>query len=246
MKIKCIKSYIDNNKFQYGCFTIEPLEIGQGLTLGNVLRRTLLSHLITYQATGLRINNLKHEFLPIAGLKEDYLELVLNIKEVIFKEISTFEKSKDKIMGVIATKGPIIINAGMIKLNSTFLTIVNPKKYIGTLVDNSDLYLEIDLEKNHCLSLNTSNIIDLENTLSIENKLIPIKRVNFSIKLINDITGALKESLSLEIWTNGSITPSRSLKESIKIIIDIFSFLFLNNECLNISNDLNLIKNEVI
>lgn len=241
MKIKCIKSYIDTNKLQYGCFTIEPLEIGQGLTLGNVFRRTLLSHLVAYQVTGLRINNLKHEFLPIAGLKEDYLELVLNIKEIIFKETPGFEKNKNKIVGILTTKGPMIINAGMIKLNLPFVTIINPKKYIGTLIDHSDLYLEIDLEKNHCLA--TNNEIISENTFAIENKLIPIKRVNFSIKLINDITGRLKESLLLEIWTNGSLTPLRALKESIKIIIDIFSSLFLNSECLNISNDLNIIKN---
>ena len=80
--LTCIETYIDKNKNHYGCFIIEPLEIGQGITLGNTLRRTLLSDLNGYAISGVRINNLKHEFSVIEGLREDVLEVILNLKEM--------------------------------------------------------------------------------------------------------------------------------------------------------------------
>ena len=81
----CIENYIDKEQNHFGCFLIEPLEIGQGITLGNALRRTLLSDLSGFAITGLRINNLKHEFAIIEGLREDILEVLLNLKELVFK-----------------------------------------------------------------------------------------------------------------------------------------------------------------
>ena len=81
--LTCIETYIDNEKNHYGCFVIEPLETGQGITLGNALRRTLLSDLTGFSITGVRINDLKHEFSIIEGLREDILEVLLNLKEII-------------------------------------------------------------------------------------------------------------------------------------------------------------------
>ena len=83
--LNCIETYIDKEQNYYGCFLIEPLETGQGITIGNALRRTLLSDLTGYSITGVRINNLKHEFSVVKGLREDILEVLLNLKEVIFK-----------------------------------------------------------------------------------------------------------------------------------------------------------------
>jgi len=83
--LTCIETYIDNEQNHYGCFIIEPLESGQGITLGNALRRTLLSDLTGFSITGVRINDLKHEFSIVEGLREDILEILLNLKEIIFK-----------------------------------------------------------------------------------------------------------------------------------------------------------------
>ena len=82
--INCIENYIDKERNHYGSFLIEPLDIGQGITLGNALRRTLLSDLTAFSITGVRVNNLKHEFSVVEGLREDVLEVLLNLKEVIF------------------------------------------------------------------------------------------------------------------------------------------------------------------
>jgi DNA-directed RNA polymerase subunit alpha len=93
-KLTSIESYIDTDQNHYGSFLIEPLEIGQGITLGNALRRTLLSDLSGFAITGLRINNLKHEFATITGLREDILEVLLNLKEIVFKSSYFFASQK--------------------------------------------------------------------------------------------------------------------------------------------------------
>ena len=142
--LNCIENYIDNEHNHYGCFLIEPLEIGQGITLGNALRRTLLSDLTGFAITGVRINNLKHEFSTIEGLREDILEVLLNLKEIIFKNLF-LSKNKNylELKAFLNVKGPIIVTAGMLKLPKNTVTILNPEQYICTIVDNSEFYIEI-------------------------------------------------------------------------------------------------------
>ena len=94
--LSCIETYIQKNHNHYGCFIIEPLEVGQGITLGNTLRRTLLSDLYGYGITGVRINNVKHEFAIIEGIREDVLELILNLKEITFKGSAIKKNKKPK------------------------------------------------------------------------------------------------------------------------------------------------------
>ena len=89
-KVNCIETYIEKDKTHYACFVIEPLEIGQGITLGNALRRTLLSDLSGFSIVGIRINNLKHEFATIRGLREDLLEIILNLRIHIFLFVQIF------------------------------------------------------------------------------------------------------------------------------------------------------------
>jgi DNA-directed RNA polymerase subunit alpha len=91
--LTCIETYINKEKNYYGSFLIEPLEIGQGITVGNALRRTLLSDLTGFAITGVRINDLKHEFALIEGLREDILEVLLNLKEITLK--STYNQNKN-------------------------------------------------------------------------------------------------------------------------------------------------------
>ena len=109
--LTCIENSTDQEKSHYGCFIIEPLEAGQGITLGNALRRTLLSDLSGFAIVGVRINNVKHEFASIPGLREDILEVLLNLKEIVFKTAFSY---KDKnfsptLKGFLNVKGPIII-----------------------------------------------------------------------------------------------------------------------------------------
>lgn len=245
--LTCIETYIDKEKNHYGCFLIEPLEIGQGITLGNTLRRTLLSDLTGFSIVGARINNLKHEFSTIPGLREDVLEILLNLKEIIFKTSYSFQELNQgiKLKGLLHQKGPIILTAGMFKLPENLVEIINPTQYIGTLVDTSEIYIEIDIENGKGYKLTEESrkknldkkILNKPSTLLVDALFMPIKKVNYKIKLIHDTKGNIKESLILEIWTNGSITPKRSIQESLKILMNLFYPLFLTKDFFTISDE---------
>jgi DNA-directed RNA polymerase subunit alpha len=205
----------------------------------------LLSDLSSYAITGLRINNVKHEFATIDGLREDILEIVLNLKEVILKSSFLSKAKTKKWKGFLNVQGPLIVTAGMFKLPKHVLTILNPEQYICTLVDSSSFYLEIDIEQGAGYQLIEERKKKREisrfrsgkpSTLLIDALFMPIRKVNYKIKLIHDTQGNIKESLCLEIWTNGSITPKRSLQESIKLLINLFYPLLVTPYFLQLSN----------
>lgn len=247
--LTCIETYIDQDQNHYGSFLIEPLEAGQGITLGNAIRRTLLSDLTSYAITGVRINDLKHEFSILEGLREDVLEVLLNLKEVVFKSFYTSkeELTDVKLKGFLNVKGPVIVTAGMFQLPKNCVKIINPNQYICTIVNNSEFYLEIDIEKGKGYKLTEEirrkNVQEKfvgvkPTTLLVDAIFMPVRKVNYKIKLIHDTQGNIKESLNLEIITNGSITPKRSLYEAIKILMNIFYPLFLNANFLTLSSSL--------
>jgi len=252
MKLTCLESYLDKNHNHYGCFLIEPLESGQGITLGNSLRRTLLSDLSGFAITGVRINNVKHEFTNIPGIREDILEILLNLKEILFKESLIFQQQEDEknnkflLKGFLNVKGPITVTAGMFKLPKDSIKIVNLNQYICTILEPSELYIEIDIEKGKSYRLLSENrkkkhsetlFPDRPSTLPIDALFMPIKKVNFKIRLIHDTQGNIKESLIFEIVTNTSITPKRALQEGLKILMNIFYSVFLNIEVIKTTQE---------
>lgn len=252
--LTCIETYLDKEKNYYGCFLIEPLEIGQGITLGNALRRTLLSDLTGFSITGVRINNLKHEFSIVEGLREDVLEVLLNLKEVVFKTVFVSkaqqlnqQQSTKKLKGFLRVQGPIVVTAGMFQLPKGYVTIINPHQYICTLVDSSEFYLEIDIESGTGYRLSEDNrkrkIINKvlnkrPSTLFVDSLFMPVRKVNYKIKLIHDTKGNIKESLNIEIVTNGAMTPKRALQEALKCLLGLFSQLFLTPTFLAVSSKL--------
>jgi DNA-directed RNA polymerase subunit alpha len=249
--LSCIETHIQKNHNHYGCFIIEPLEVGQGITLGNTLRRTLLSDLYGYGITGVRINNVKHEFAIIEGIREDVLELILNLKEVTFKGSAIKKNKKPKrFKGFLHLKGPMIVTAGLFQLPNKELTILNPSQYLCTIIDDSELYLEIDIEngkgyrlieENRRRKIERAIFLKKPTTLFVDTVFVPIKHVNYKVKLIHDSYGNIKESLIFEIGTNGSFTPKRCIKEALKIILKLFYSLFLTETFFPISK---LLKDE--
>jgi DNA-directed RNA polymerase alpha subunit len=245
--LTCIETRIDASKNHYGCFVIEPLEAGHGITLGNALRRTLLSDLTGFAITGVRINDLKHEFATVEGLREDVLEIILNLKEIVFQSSFFVKSKKKKLKGFLNVQGPMIVTAGMFQLPKGLLKILNPDQYICTLVNSSEFYLEIDLEQGVGYRL-TEEIrkkkrIDQfhphsPSTLLVDALFMPIRQVNYKIKLIHDTQGNLKESLSFEIVTNGSLTPQRAFQESLKILMNLFYSFFLTPSFYSLSSQL--------
>jgi DNA-directed RNA polymerase subunit alpha len=245
--LNAIETYIDKESNYYGSFLIEPLEVGQGITVGNALRRTLLSDLTGFAITGVRINNLKHEFSSISGLREDVLEVLLNVKEINLKSSFSALKNSNSsaFKGYLKVKGPLVVTAGMFQLPKNVLRIINSHQYICTILDDSELYLEIDIEKGKGYKLSDDNrknksLKKLSGkkpaTLHIDSIFMPVKRVNYKIKLIHDSKGNIKESLNIEILTNGTVTPKRAIQESLKILMNLFYPLFVDKDFLTISS----------
>jgi DNA-directed RNA polymerase subunit alpha len=250
--LKCIETFIDKDQNNYGSFLIEPLEIGHGITLGNALRRTLLSDLTGYSISGIRINDLKHEFASVEGLREDILEIILNLKEIVFKLSSKQSANTSMCKGYLNVKGPVIVTAGMFKLPKDILKILNPNQYICTITDTSEFYLEIDIEKGKGYRLSDETrkkrvrekILKAKpSTILVDALFMPVKKVNYKIKLIHDTKGNIKESLMLEVYTNGSMTPKRSVQESLKILMNLFYPLFITPNFLKISSEISKSSN---
>ena len=154
-------------------------------------------------------------------------------------------EKKESFIGFLQIQGPIIVTAGMFNFPKNKLKIINPNQYICTIVDTSELYIEIDIENGKGYKLveeirKTAPALKFvkskPSTILVDSVFMPIKKVNYKIKLIHDTKGNIKESLILDIWTNGSITPRRGLQEALKHLMNLFYQLFINKNFLTISS----------
>jgi DNA-directed RNA polymerase subunit alpha len=154
--------------------------------------------------------------------------------------------------GYLNVKGPIIVTAGMFKLPKNLLKILNPNQYICTITDTSEFYLEIDIEKGKGYRLSDETrkkrvkekiFNSKPTTILVDALFMPVKKVNYKIKLIHDTKGNIKESLMLEVYTNGSITPKRSLQEALKILMSLFYPLLITPNFLKISSEISKTTN---
>jgi DNA-directed RNA polymerase subunit alpha len=211
-QFECIELNLQTSTEYFGRFVFKPLDLGHGITIGNILRRVLLTDLPGISIVGVRIAGVNHEFSTIPGVREDVLEILLNLKEVIFKsqqQVGTF--------GRVKIQGPAIITANCIDLPST-VEIVNPNQYLATISDNSILEMEIKLDwgKGYTLAENQSVEGPLD-FLRIDAIFMPVRKVVYHIEKLED-----QEQLILDIWTNGSITPSDAVSVASKTIINWF------------------------
>jgi DNA-directed RNA polymerase subunit alpha len=208
------------NDFE-GIFVVEPLERGFGHTLGNSIRRVLLSSIEGVGVTRVKIDSISHEFSTVAGLKEDILEFIANLKAVVFKMDSdgpVVLKLKKNTSGEI--------KASDIKLSSE-VEIVNPDTYLGTLASKSDINMELVLEKNKGYKSAEENIVEGEpiGVIPLDTIFSPIRRVSFKVE--NTRVGQMTnfDKLVLDIKTNGSVKPEDALSQASKVINDYMALL---------------------
>lgn len=211
-QFECIELNLQTSTEYFGRFVFKPLDVGHGITIGNILRRVLLTNLPGISIVGVRIAGVNHEFSTIPGVREDVLEILLNLKEVIFKS-----QHQGETFGRLKIQGPAIITASCIDLPST-IEIVNPSQYIATISDNSVLEMEIKLDwgKGYTLAENQPVEEPLD-FLRIDAIFMPVRRVVYHIEKLGN-----QEQLILDIWTNGSITPSDAVAIGSKTIINWF------------------------
>ena len=191
----------------YGKFIIEPLERGYGTTLGNSLRRILLSSLPGSAVTSVKIDGIMHEFSTIPGVKEDVTEIILNLKGLAVRVLS----DDDQIV-TIDVKGPIDVTAGNIKANAD-VEIFNKDLHIATLEDGASLYMEINLSNGRgyvTAEQNKSESMPI-GVIPVDSIYTPVTKVNYAVE--NTRVGQVTDfdKLTLEVWTDGSVSPVESV-----------------------------------
>ena len=232
--IKCLKSEKIESGACHGQFIINSLKSGQGITIGNQLRRVLLGDLGGIAISSVRIAGISHEFSTIPGVREDILEILLNLKGIVLKS-----KKKTTQFGRLKVQGPRVITAGLIQLPSDF-EIINPNHYIATISTSNIVEIELKFEYGTGYRLASQSFSEEnENYLQLDTIFMPIQKVDFKIENVYDTNNNISEKLLLDIWTNGSISPNDALQSAAQIIIDLFGLL-INNKETNKNNNLSL------
>ncbi len=220
LKIKCINTTTSSDGSQYGKFVVEPLEKGFGTTIGNALRRVLLSSLEGAAVTSIRIEGITHEYTSIPGIVEDAIDIMLNLKGLTIK---TEDKDPQHLRLDIDRPGPVL--ASDLQLPAG-VKVVNPDWLICTISEGGSISADITVETGKgyrtvdVLKENKGNIpIDL---LPIDASFMPIKRVSYNVEntRVGDVVDY--DKLTLEIWSNGSIDVSSALSQSANLLIEHF------------------------
>ena len=214
---------------KYGRFVVEPLERGYGTTLGNSLRRIMLSSLPGTAVSHIKIDGVVHEFAAIPGVKEDVTEIIMNIKSLAIKNNSDSDEVKT---AYIEASGEGVVTAADIQVDSD-IEIVNPDQVIATLSGGPDckLYIEMTIVNGRgYVSSDKNKRDDLPiNVIAIDSIFTPVERVNIQIE--NTRVGQITDydKLTLEIFTNGTIEPSDAVSLAAKVLsVHLNSFINLS------------------
>ncbi|MBW1955728.1 MAG: DNA-directed RNA polymerase subunit alpha [Deltaproteobacteria bacterium] len=221
--IKPEKIQVDS-KATYGKFVCEPFERGFGITIGNALRRIILSSLYGAAATAVKFDAVMHEFSVIPGVLEDVTEILLNIKEVRFKLSDTQPKTFK-----IDVSGERRVTAADIMADDGRCHVLNPEQHIATLSDKGVLKMEITVKVGKGYSLAEMNRDENApvGTIPIDAVFSPVKRVNYVVTNARVGQKTDYDKLTLEVWTDGSITPEDAVAYAAKIMKEHMT-LFIN------------------
>lgn len=226
--IECVEMSDDG---RYGKFVVSPLERGYGTTLGNSLRRILLSSLPGAAATSIKIEGVQHEFSTVPGVTEDVTELILNIKKLALKIHGDLPKTV-----YIEAKGAQEITAGDIKRDED-VKIFNPDLHIATLNDDANLYIEITLSKGRgyvSADKNKQAMQPVIGVIPVDSIYTPVTKVNYTVENTRVGQYTDREQLAVELWTNGTIKPDEAVSLAAKIMNDLLSlFVDLSDDAKN-------------
>lgn len=205
----------------FGKFEFKPLEPGYGITIGNALRRILLSSLEGYAISSVKIDGVKHEFDTIPGVKEDVTNIILNLKKVDLKQIV---EDTDSEKAVITVSGQDVLKAGDIGKVLTGFEVLNPEEVICHLDSKARFTMELTINKGRGWVSAEENDVpkDDVNVIAIDSIYTPIKNVKYTVENFRVDQKTDYDKLTIEITTNGSILPKDALKAAAKILIHHF------------------------
>ena len=217
-RIECIENVGEET---YGKYVVEPLERGYGTTIGNSLRRILLSSLPGTAVTTVKIAGVQHEFSTIPGVKEDVTQIVLNIKGIIAKLYSEGVKTV-----YIEASGEGVVTAGDIKADSD-VEILNPEHHIATLGPDATLNMELTLSqgRGYVTADRNKNAQTVIGVIPVDSVYTPVRKVNYTVEntRVGDATDY--DKLTLEVWTNGTISARDAVSLGARILLDHFTLL---------------------
>jgi DNA-directed RNA polymerase subunit alpha len=219
-----VKEYIKDS--HYGKFELEPLERGFGTTLGNALRRVMLSSLPGDAITSVKIDGVAHEFQKIDGVVEDVTAIVLNLKGIVIKNHA---KDENKIIR-LTKNTPGVVTAGDIEKDAD-IEILNPDQVIATLVEGGSLNMEMTIGSGRGYVVADDNKKLLQNdktkigAIAIDSLYSPVERINYEVETARVGQNNNFDKLILEVWTNGSISPEEALALAARILIEHFEIL---------------------
>ena len=235
-KVECVEVG-ENGK--YGKFVIEPLERGNGHTIGNALRRLLLSSLPGAAVSSVHIEGVQHEFSTIPGVTEDVTEIILNLKGLAVKMHTDATKTV-----IIDKVGPCELTAADIKIDDE-IEIINPEMHIATLNEDAHLQMTLRIErgrgyvsadKNKARDLATPNLVLHVDSIHIDSIFTPIVKVNYTVEDKRVGQSNDYDTLTLEVWTNGTLKPEEAISFAAKIMTEYMAlFTSLTDQVLPVS-----------
>lgn len=225
-----------------GRFEFRPLEPGYGTTIGNALRRILLSSLEGFAITSIRIHGVEHEFATIPGVMEGVIDIVLNLKQVRFKRMVESEESEAV---TVTVSGKSEFTAEDISKSLSSFKVLNPELKICSMEPSVKFVIDIKIGKGRGFVLAEENKSDdaPQGTIPIDSIFTPIKNVNFSTENWRVEQKTDYEKLNLEITTDGSISPKEALKEAAKILI--YHFMLFSDEKISMETTKEVVSNEL-
>ncbi len=218
-QVECVESDTGNDQSLYSRFVLAPLERGQGITVGNALRRVLLSNLEGAAVTAVRVAGVTHEFMTIPGVREDVLDILLNMKEVVLRSYSPQPQ-----IGRLLIQGPETVTAGHFELPSE-VEVINPDQYVATVAAGATLEMEFRIEKGvgyRAIERSRDETAALD-FLQIDSIFMPVRKVNYTVEDAREGGSLEKDRLIMEVWTNGSVTPQEALSQAANILVDLFN-----------------------
>ena len=214
----------------YGKFVMEPLERGYAITLGNSMRRVLLSTLPGAAVTTVKIDGVVHEFSTIPGVKEEVTEIILNIKGLIPKLHGEAPKTV-----YIEAEGPCVVTGASIKCDSE-VEILNPDMYIATLGEGAKLNMEMTIDKGrgYVQAEHNKPAQSVIGVIPVDSIYTPVTKVNYTVENVRVGQYTDREQLAVEVWTNGTIKPDEAVSLAAKIMNDLLClFVDLSEEAKN-------------
>lgn len=208
-----IECNIETLTDRYGQFIAQPLERGWGITLGNALRRVLLSSIEGHAITAVRISGCLHEFTPLPGVTEDVTDVILNLKEIQFIEHADEESRLLRV----TVQGPAQVKASDIQHDGN-VRILNPDAPIATLNEDGVLEMDLVLRRGRGYVPADANATDDPTYIPIDSVHSPVRKVNYEVTETRVGSATDYEKLTLEVWTNGAITPQQAVAQAASLL----------------------------